>query len=125
MSFVFFFKRNSLEGYVVCDAQYNRVKVKAPQYVALTHLSIHDAKGMNLKNMLEIVKSNEGGEFLAYFPQFSDLYQVTTRAYEKFVNSTQNSYQKTMQTLTSRSTEITEQEFKTELRSNVEKLERR
>jgi len=69
---------------------------------------------------LEIVKANEGTEFLAYFPQFTDLFHVTTGAYERLITSLDQSYQKTMQVLNSKFTEVTEQEFKAEFRTNIE-----
>jgi hypothetical protein len=66
------------EGYVVCDANFNRVKIKTPQYVALHHMR----DGMGSKRMLEIVRSNESEEFLNYFPEFKSMH---TQIKEKYV----------------------------------------
>ena len=64
------------EGYVVCDAAYNRIKVKSPQYVALAHLK----DSMSPRRMLEVIRSNESSEFLNYFPELRSLYdQVEAR----------------------------------------------
>ena len=40
------------EGFVVRDAQFHRVKIKCPQYVALTHLKT----AMNGRRLLEIIR---------------------------------------------------------------------
>jgi hypothetical protein len=54
------------EGYVVKDADYRRIKVKSPAYVAISHL----ISGMNEKRLLELLRTNEVGEFLTYFPEY-------------------------------------------------------
>jgi bifunctional DNA-binding transcriptional regulator/antitoxin component of YhaV-PrlF toxin-antitoxin module len=54
------------EGYVVKDKDYKRIKVKSPAYVAVQHL----IAGMNEKNLLELIRKNETGEFLTYFPEY-------------------------------------------------------
>lgn len=58
------------EGYVVCDAKFNRVKLKSPQYVALNN--IRDGHGP--KRIIEIIRTNEYQEFLTYFPEWKDEY---------------------------------------------------
>lgn len=57
------------EGYVVCDADFRRVKVKHPGYVAL-----HNMKGGPLTNrrLVEVVRSGEVGEVLTYFPEWAE-----------------------------------------------------
>ncbi len=75
------------EGFVVRDTFFNRVKVKAPQYVALSHLSIKGKVSVNAKHMLQIVRTNEASEFLAYFPEFSQLHQLVQEAYNKVVGN--------------------------------------
>ena len=54
------------EGYIVKDANYKRIKVKSPAYVAISHL----ISGMNEKRLLELLRTNEVGEFLTYFPEY-------------------------------------------------------
>jgi hypothetical protein len=58
------------EGFVVCDANFNRVKIKSPRYVALAHLK----ESASPRRMLEIIRANESDEFLAYFPELQDAY---------------------------------------------------
>lgn len=53
------------EGYVVVDANFNRIKIKNPAYVAVHHLKDSTAE----HNIMGVVKSNEIDEFAATFPE--------------------------------------------------------
>jgi hypothetical protein len=77
------------EGYIVCDQQFNRVKVKSPQYVAIAHLR----EGFSSRRMLEIITANEGEEFLTYFPEWTELYQEIKGLYQKLVDEIEAEYQ--------------------------------
>ena len=67
------------EGFVVVDGCFRRLKVKAPSYVALVSMRnvervrdvrvAADTKQANWRRMLEVVRTQEGAEFLAYYPQ--------------------------------------------------------
>lgn len=57
------------EGYVVSDAQYNRVKVKSPMYVAMHHT----ISSPTYRSILTLIKANEVDEYLGYFPELSDI----------------------------------------------------
>lgn len=57
------------EGYVVCDRQFNRVKVKSPVYIAIHHLRGENGV-MSYRRALEIIKHNEMDEVLTYFPEY-------------------------------------------------------
>ncbi len=65
------------EGYIVCDCNFNRVKIKSPQYVAIGHLM----GGFSSLNLVKIIIANEGEEFLVYFPELTDLYREMKEAY--------------------------------------------
>jgi hypothetical protein len=54
------------EGYVVRDADYKRIKVKSPSYVAVHHL----VSELSDKRLLELIRKNETAEFLTYFPEY-------------------------------------------------------
>ena len=63
------------EGYVVVDANHNRVKIKNPAYVAVHHLKGKTAE----HNILTIVKFNEIEEFVSTFPERkNELYKLKT-----------------------------------------------
>ena len=85
---------------MVCDACFNRVKVKSPQYVLVSLLSWRDREGLNKRRMLEIVRTNEGtaiqdyfphallgDEFLSYFPQWKELYMHLKTRYDELCES--------------------------------------
>jgi hypothetical protein len=61
------------EGFVVCDSNWNRVKVKSPNYVLLSHLMFDDENSKKNK-LLKVVQTNEGSEFLSYFPKYKEEY---------------------------------------------------
>jgi hypothetical protein len=56
------------EGFVVVDANWQRVKVKSPKYVALTHLL---AGVSTEKNILSLILKGETEEFITYFPEYA------------------------------------------------------
>ena len=73
------------EGYVVCDANYNRVKVKSPSYVALHHMR----DSFSERRIVELIQNGEGEEFLAYFPDFEAQYREVKAGFDSLVNSTE------------------------------------
>ncbi len=58
----------SEEGYVVVDANFNRVKIKNPAYVAVHHLKSKTSEHA----IMDVVKTNEIDEFIATFPERKD-----------------------------------------------------
>lgn len=79
------------EGYVVCDGNFNRVKVKSPAYVAA-----HNLKGnsvMSYARALELVRANEIDEICAYFEEFRPaLEECKSRFWDK-VQKTQEAWE--------------------------------
>ncbi len=69
------------EGFVVCDANFRRVKIKSPGYVALHHLRDQ----VSPPRLLELVRSGEGDEFLAYFPDFAAQFQEVRARYDALI----------------------------------------
>src|SRR5690606_9787686 len=53
--------------------------------VALSHISIKGKLSVNAKNILQIVRTNEGEEFINYFPEFQDLYNLIKSGYDQLV----------------------------------------
>lgn len=77
------------EGYIVCDRHFNRVKVKAPAYVAAAHFK----EGFSSRRLLEILIANESDEFLIYFPEWSDLYYQIKRQLDSLAQDVEAVYQ--------------------------------
>jgi hypothetical protein len=77
------------EGYVVCQQvlnglSYKRVKVKNPEYVKLS-LMFYDSPDNRERSFLNLVKTNEGAEFLTYFPHFKVEYDKLKEQYDRLV----------------------------------------
>lgn len=56
------------EGYVVCDANFNRIKIKGDEYLAL-----HKMRGNGPLTVLRVVEMYQQGtldDFVAYYPEF-------------------------------------------------------
>jgi hypothetical protein len=81
------------EGFVVCDNQFNRVKIKSLQYVSIGFL-----KGIDDKNtkryLLEIIKTNEGSEFLSYMPEYTSVFTELKTNYDALVDELETHWQK-------------------------------
>ncbi|ELR24512.1 RNA ligase (ATP), putative [Acanthamoeba castellanii str. Neff] len=81
------------EGFVVCDHRFNRLKIKSPLYVALAHLTRKDKSALNKRRMLDIVRHNEGGEFLTYFPQWTSLYNQVKERFDELCNQAESAWE--------------------------------
>lgn len=73
----------SEEGYVVVDANWNRVKIKSPSYVAVHHLKNNGV--ITYKRIMELVFKGETQEFLAYFPEFTEYFNKAQKAFDEYV----------------------------------------
>lgn len=58
------------EGYVVVDGNWNRVKIKSPKYVLAHHRRANG--NISVKDLIEVLRTNETAEFLIYCPEYSD-----------------------------------------------------
>ena len=72
----------SEEGYVVVDANFNRIKIKNPAYLAVHHLKGKTAE----HNILTIVKTNEIEEFASTFPERKEELYRLKESYDDLVN---------------------------------------
>ncbi len=58
------------EGFVACDAQFNRVKIKSPAYV-LAHFARNN-NVINRKHIINVILTNEVEEFLCYAADYKE-----------------------------------------------------
>ena len=70
------------EGYVVCDAKFNRVKIKSPEYVLAHHGRTNG--NISTSRLLEIILNNEVDEFLIYADEYKDKINNLIAAMEIF-----------------------------------------
>ena len=71
------------EGYVVVDAQFNRIKVKSPRYIQLHYMAGNQV--WSPTRVLEILRANEVAEYVVYFPQFKAAFDVVKAKYDAYV----------------------------------------
>ena len=72
------------EGYVVCDKDFNRIKVKSPRYVQLHYMAGN--QNWSGRRVLEILLANEVSEYVAYFPKFKTAFDVVKAKYDAYVS---------------------------------------
>jgi RNA ligase len=77
------------EGYIVCDATFNRIKVKSPQYVALHQLK----DSLSPKRVLEVVLANEGDEVLVYFPELREPFMQIRERVDALLQKVEKAYE--------------------------------
>ena len=65
------------EGYVVVDADFHRVKVKHPGYVAIHHMK----DGFGTRRMVELIRAGEASELLVYYPEWRPEFERVEGAY--------------------------------------------
>ncbi|MGD1865178.1 MAG: RNA ligase [Phormidesmis sp.] len=78
------------EGFVVCDASFNRIKLKSSEYVKLSHMK----DGSSYRKLLSVVVNNESAEFLAYFQELQALFDEITEKYSELVSFLEQEYDK-------------------------------
>lgn len=76
------------EGYIHVDKHFNRVKEKNPAYVDAHHV----ATGLSPYHIMGVVKNNELGEFLSYFPSREAEMEDLQRRYNALADTLENIY---------------------------------
>lgn len=73
------------EGYVVVDANYNRIKVKSPLYLAASYLI---GGVLTFKKAFNIVYArNEEKEYISYFPEKKPLFQKVHEIVDRLIET--------------------------------------
>ena len=72
------------EGYVVRDKNYNRIKIKSPEYLAIHRLANNG--NVSYKRILELVLINEDSEFLTYFPEYTEAFDEVKEKLNAFLS---------------------------------------
>jgi len=76
----------SEEGYIIIDANFNRIKIKNPAYVAA-----HILKGKSgFHHIMDIIKTNEVEEYVATFPNRKDEILKLKVNYDNLINRLTN-----------------------------------
>lgn len=72
------------EGFVVCDANFNRVKIKSPAYV-LAHF-MRNNNVITRKHIIRVILENETAEFLCYAADYKDVLEETQELMNTYIN---------------------------------------
>lgn len=80
----------ALEGFVVVDAAFRRVKIKNPRYVEIHHLRGNRSP----RAVVELWKSGEAGEVLAHFPEMAADFAAVTGPIEQAITRTGHAWRK-------------------------------
>ena len=70
------------EGYVVVDANWNRVKVKSPAYLSVHHLKNNGV--LSARRVMDIILKGEQSEDLSLFPEFTEYFETATTIFTEF-----------------------------------------
>jgi hypothetical protein len=84
------------EGYVVCDAQFNRVKVKNKDHVRRSHMQqamTNSVMANTKKGLLKVLLAGEQSEFLTYLPQYERDYQKLEDKFNELAQKVENEWQ--------------------------------
>ncbi len=76
------------EGFVVCDNRFHRVKIKSPQYVALSHMK----DTLSPRSMLAVIRKGESDEFLNYFPEIRPVYESVKAKFDELCAALEAEY---------------------------------
>ena len=71
------------EGYVVCDKEFHRIKVKGDEY-----LRLHKLRGNGALTVLRVIEMWQNGsldDFVAYFPEFQDFVNNVIHVIRKYI----------------------------------------
>jgi len=82
----------SQEGFVVCDSNFNRIKIKSQKYVAIHHV----ITSMSERKILDIVRNGETEEVLSHFPKFKNAFDVIIKRYDNLISEAKDVWQVNM-----------------------------
>ena len=78
------------EGFVVCDKNFNRIKVKSILYVSIAHMRNNGV--LSYERGIEIVRGNELEEVVTYFPEFKEHLEKIKEKYDFLVSRLEASW---------------------------------
>lgn len=74
----------SEEGYVIVDKYFNRIKIKSPAYLMAHRLRGEGA--LTEKRALDLIRINEHGEYLVYFPEDKEFFDNVERKLNRYLD---------------------------------------
>lgn len=68
------------EGFVVVDGNWNRIKIKSPDYVLIHHAL--NGGILSKKKIINLILENEAKEYLVYYPDYEPAFNLYTKRIE-------------------------------------------
>lgn len=80
------------EGYVVCDKNFNRVKIKSPEYIKIHRLANNGS--LSIRRAVAVFMENETDELISYFPEYKPVFDDIRTKYNNKINELDAVYRK-------------------------------
>lgn len=81
------------EGFVIKDKNFNRMKLKSPQYLMAFHMNNNGA--ITTKRIIKIMKNNMLDDFVAYCPQYQEQVDEVVKMIELIAQDLNNTWAQT------------------------------
>jgi hypothetical protein len=78
------------EGVVVSDREFNRIKVKSPEYLLAAHAANNGKLG--LRTAVRLIQEDKVDDFLAYAPMHKNKMDIIIAAYQEIENDFYNAF---------------------------------
>jgi hypothetical protein len=80
------------EGYVVVDKDFNRVKIKSPEYLKIHRLANNGS--LSIRRAIDLYMENDYAEVLNYFPEYKPVFDDIDNKFEQTIENIENDYDK-------------------------------
>ena len=71
------------EGFVICDAHYNRIKIKSPEYLIASRIRNNGA--ITTRTILELIREDKLDDFLAYAEDYQGFVDEVIKGYNNLI----------------------------------------
>ena len=78
------------EGFVVCDNQFHRIKIKSPEYLIAAHLRNNGA--ITTRRVIEMMRAEQLDDFRAYAPDYREFVDSVIRTYHNIAHYCEEIY---------------------------------
>lgn len=82
-------KANELEGFVIVDKNFNRIKIKSDEYIRQHKLRSQ----FSLPMLVELIQNNEGEELINYLPEYYEIFVNYSDKYNGLIQFIQDLYE--------------------------------
>jgi hypothetical protein len=80
--------KDDVEGYVCVDKYFNRVKIKSPKYVIISHMK----NSLSMGGILDVILKGEENEVLSYVPSYKEYFDKIKELWKNYVIKMKEDY---------------------------------